>query len=481
MRTKFGILLTFAWQLVIISAMAQSYVPQKFNYQGIARLPNGNPITNTQILVKFSLIADDPQGSADYVEWHETTTNAFGLFTVQIGGGTVITGTTIGALSWGNTRYVKIDLDADGNANGVNYMDMGVTQLVSVPYAISADVAYDLTLPYSGSADNGIDPVFDVTTTALGVVGGTAIQGNSMAAAGTGVRGEDANDVDPGIGVAGYSISGTGGYFSSINGASLATGGAVGIATLSPTTELDVNGQIRIRGGGPGNGKVLTSDANGLATWQTPSGGGGGGYWTASGNDIYNNNADYVGIGTSTPAVKLHVEGRAYVNSADVETMRVQSSGIGNVGLNVLSEGPAITSSGLFGLDALGTNTGVIGTSAAQTDGVGVSGVAICSTCDAIRATSDYGTAIRIVQGKVVDDGGKFMFRVSANPTDLSQIDLIQADQQSDYVVLQPIGNYNGSVNHYLYWNGTNWTVRPTTGLFDQDVQFNVLLVHYGN
>lgn len=33
-------------------------------------------------------------------------------------------------------------------------------------------------------------------------------------------------------------------------------------------------GQVRILGGSPGTGKVLTSDANGLATWQTPSGGG---------------------------------------------------------------------------------------------------------------------------------------------------------------------------------------------------------------
>src|SRR5690606_2181305 len=32
---------------------------------------------------------------------------------------------------------------------------------------------------------------------------------------------------------------------------------------------LDVNGQIRIRGGNPGAGKVLTSNANGVGTWQS--------------------------------------------------------------------------------------------------------------------------------------------------------------------------------------------------------------------
>ncbi|MBI2100759.1 MAG: hypothetical protein HYT47_01965 [Candidatus Vogelbacteria bacterium] len=37
---------------------------------------------------------------------------------------------------------------------------------------------------------------------------------------------------------------------------------------------LDVDGQIRIRGGGPATGLVLTSDADGLAQWAAPPTGG---------------------------------------------------------------------------------------------------------------------------------------------------------------------------------------------------------------
>jgi hypothetical protein len=49
--------------------------------------------------------------------------------------------------------------------------------------------------------------------------------------------------------------------------------GNTAIGNIDPTTKLDVDGQVRIRGGAPGAGKVLTSDANGLASWQAPGSG----------------------------------------------------------------------------------------------------------------------------------------------------------------------------------------------------------------
>jgi hypothetical protein len=42
----------------------------------------------------------------------------------------------------------------------------------------------------------------------------------------------------------------------------------VGIGTPNPQTQLDLNGSIQIRGGNPAVGKVLTSDAQGRASWQ---------------------------------------------------------------------------------------------------------------------------------------------------------------------------------------------------------------------
>jgi len=49
---------------------------------------------------------------------------------------------------------------------------------------------------------------------------------------------------------------------------SLTQNGNLGIGTTNPSAKLEVNGQVKITGGTPGVGKVLTSDATGLATWQ---------------------------------------------------------------------------------------------------------------------------------------------------------------------------------------------------------------------
>jgi uncharacterized protein (TIGR02145 family) len=44
----------------------------------------------------------------------------------------------------------------------------------------------------------------------------------------------------------------------------------VGIGTNNPTAKLHVNGTVKIIDGTQGAGKILTSDAAGLASWQTP-------------------------------------------------------------------------------------------------------------------------------------------------------------------------------------------------------------------
>jgi hypothetical protein len=95
------------------------------------------------------------------------------------------------------------------------------------------------------------------------VNGANGVFGFSTSTNGVGVRGEASGT---GTGVIGYSTNGTGMSAGSIAGTGLYANSISGLA-------LNVNGNVKIAGGNttPGAGKVLTSDANGNATWQTPT------------------------------------------------------------------------------------------------------------------------------------------------------------------------------------------------------------------
>jgi hypothetical protein len=103
----------------------------------------------------------------------------------------------------------------------------------------------------------------------------------------------------------------------------------VGINTKFPNANLDIAGNVRVRdsinikniiitgnfklnSGLAGANKVLTSNANGFATWQNlPSS---ANTWNVSGSNILNNNSGYVGIGTITPTSKLNVNGQITID-----------------------------------------------------------------------------------------------------------------------------------------------------------------------
>ncbi len=88
--------------------------------------------------------------------------------------------------------------------------------------------------------------------------------------------------------------------------------GNVGVGVLDPSTKLEVDGQVKITGGSPGLGKVLTSDDNGLASWETPTGGADSD-WAVVGSDMYGIPGGNVGIGTTIPSAKLDVRGTVNV------------------------------------------------------------------------------------------------------------------------------------------------------------------------
>jgi hypothetical protein len=115
--------------LLLISISFYAQAPEKVNYQAVARNLTGAPLINQTINVKYEVRQGSSIGTVVYAENHVITTNQFGLFTAEIGGGTVITGSFPG-IAWGTSPfYLYVEVDGD---------PMGVTQLLSVPYALYA-------------------------------------------------------------------------------------------------------------------------------------------------------------------------------------------------------------------------------------------------------------------------------------------------------------------------------------------------------
>ncbi|HOZ75860.1 MAG TPA: hypothetical protein PLS51_13205 [Flavobacterium sp.] len=122
--------------VLLISATAFCQVPQGISYQAIAANGSGNPIVNSNVGVRLSILDNSASGSTLYIETQTKTTNAQGLFNLVIGQGTVTAGTFAG-INWGtNLKFLKVEMDTAG---GTNYALVGTTQLLSVPYALAAD------------------------------------------------------------------------------------------------------------------------------------------------------------------------------------------------------------------------------------------------------------------------------------------------------------------------------------------------------
>lgn len=117
---------------LFLATLLSAQVPQAFSYQTIAFNASGAPIANGNVSLKISILENSATGTVLYTETHNKTTNAKGLVNLNIGQGTATTG-TFGGINWGaNTKFVKVEMDPAG---GSNYTNVGVNQLMSVPYA----------------------------------------------------------------------------------------------------------------------------------------------------------------------------------------------------------------------------------------------------------------------------------------------------------------------------------------------------------
>ncbi len=124
--------------ILAFNVLSYAQTPEKMQYQAVARDNSGAIIANQSVGFKIAIVQGSANGTVVYEETHNSSTNAFGLVNLQIGGGSPLTG-TMSAIDWSNGPfYVKTYLDANG---GTNYQLMGTSQLLSVPYALHAKSA----------------------------------------------------------------------------------------------------------------------------------------------------------------------------------------------------------------------------------------------------------------------------------------------------------------------------------------------------
>ena len=122
--------------LCALTLFAQA--PEKFSYQAVVRNASNALVTNAPVGVRVSILQGSASGNAVYVETHTASTNANGLLTVEIGGGTVQQGSFAG-INWANGPFfLKTETDPAG---GTNYTVTSTQQLMSVPYALYAEEA----------------------------------------------------------------------------------------------------------------------------------------------------------------------------------------------------------------------------------------------------------------------------------------------------------------------------------------------------
>jgi hypothetical protein len=122
--------------LLLQSVFVFAQAPQKMSYQSVLRNNANELVVNQNIGVKISIIHVALFDTVVYTETHSATTNDNGLFTLEVGGGTALTG-TFAAINWaGGSHYIKSQIDLTG---GTNYTLEVSKELLSVPYALYAN------------------------------------------------------------------------------------------------------------------------------------------------------------------------------------------------------------------------------------------------------------------------------------------------------------------------------------------------------
>ncbi|MGG7552338.1 beta strand repeat-containing protein [Chryseobacterium arthrosphaerae] len=307
--------------------MGLSQAPEKMSYQAVIRNGSGQLLSNQSIAVRVSILQGSPAGAEIYAERLTGNTNANGLVSLEIGTGTVITG-TFASINWPvGSYYLKTETDPAG---GTNYTITGTSQLLSVPYAMYAKSAGNsggtFTIPYINTVNNA-STLFSLTNDG----DGTSLEGNNTTTTSniTAVRGV-------------VTSASPGGFSSAVRGINNGTGGL----------------GVGVYGSQAGSGwGVYGTTPNGLGVY---------GNATTNGIGVYANSNTGTGLtATSNNGIPVSV---SIFNNANNNTV-LNASSVGNgtvINVTTSGNGAGVRSStgsgfGVHGITTAQTSAGVVG------------------------------------------------------------------------------------------------------------------------
>ena len=113
-----------------------SQAPPSFKYQAVMRDKAGQVLPNQNITLLISILQSGVDGPEVYRELHSITTSELGLINIEVGRGKDPLG-SLAAIDWSaGSHFLRIEMDPSG---GMDFELIGVSQLLSVPYALYAE------------------------------------------------------------------------------------------------------------------------------------------------------------------------------------------------------------------------------------------------------------------------------------------------------------------------------------------------------
>lgn len=264
---------------LLLAGLSFAQAPQKMSYQSVVRNSSNALVANAPVGIRVSILDGSASGPAVYVETHTVTTNANGLATLQVGNGTVSSG-TFSAIDWSTGSYfIKTETDVTG---GTNYALAGTSELLSVPYALYAENAgvagpqgpqgVPGTDGTNGADGNGIASTVDngdgtftfnytdgssfTTSDLTGPTGATGANGNGIA-----------STVNNGDGTYTFNYTdGTSFTTANLTGATGATGAAGATGPAGPVAGSDTQVIFNNAGAAAGSGNLTWNNATNQLT-----------------------------------------------------------------------------------------------------------------------------------------------------------------------------------------------------------------------